>query len=110
MQLGNRVAAYFTWGTVVVRYSLSTLLNPSTDGSGLVIDFADNQDGADNPRSKTLEDDSLVVVDRNLRAVICELNGVRGWGRIIRLRWRRRRGVNTADRFVDINDVHDEGV
>jgi hypothetical protein len=63
VQLRDRVATYFSWSTVVIRYSLSTLLDPSTDDSSLMINLADNQDRADNSRSKTLEDDGLVVVD-----------------------------------------------
>jgi len=83
---------------------------PPPNDCGLVVDLADNEDGADNSGSKTLEDDSLVVVDWNLRAIVWELDGVRRWRRIFWLRWRGWRGVNTADRFVDINDVHNERV
>ena len=110
MQLRDRVATYFSWSTVVVRYSLSTLLDPSTDDSGLVVDLADDQDGADNSRRKTLEDDGLVVVNWDLRAIVRKLNCVGGWRGIIRLGWRRGRGVNATDWFVDVNDIHDKRV
>ena len=94
----------------MVGNMLGTILKTPTNDDSLVVFFANDKNRADDARGKALQYDSLVVVNRNLRAVVGEWDGVgRGRG-VVGLRWWWWRGVDTSCRLGYIDDVHDEGV
>lgn len=66
MQLGDRVSAHFTYGAVMVGDTLGTFLQSTANDGGLVIDLANDQDGADDSRCQTLKNNGLIVIDGDL--------------------------------------------
>jgi hypothetical protein len=94
----------------VIGDALGTLLQASTDNSGLTIDLANDKDRANDAGGQALEDDCLVVVNGYLRTVVGEGYSIRRRGGIIRLGGRGRRAIQATARFVDVNDVHHERI
>jgi len=94
----------------MIRDTLSTLLQTSSNNSSLVVHLTNDEDGTDDARRKTLEDNRLIVIYWYLGTIICKGYRIRGRRWIIRLRWRRRRSINTTCRLIDINDIHDKRV
>lgn len=66
MKLGDGVSTNLSWTAVVVRNTLGTLLQATSDNSCLMIHLTDNKDGTDYSRRQALKNDGLIVVDRDL--------------------------------------------
>jgi hypothetical protein len=108
--LGDRVAANFTRSTVVICNVLGTLLKSTTDNDSAMIDLADDEDRRNDARGETLQNNSLIVIDRNWGTVVRERDRVGGRRRIVGLRRWRRGGFYTTWGFGDIDNVHNKGV
>lgn len=66
VQLRHRISANLSGRAVVVGNTLGAFLQSAADNSRLVVDLADDQNGTDHAGGQTLQDDSLVVVHRDL--------------------------------------------
>ena len=109
--MGDRVATDLSWRAVVVGDALGALLEPPTDDSSLVVYLPDDQHRADDTGSQALQNNSLVVVNWNLGAIVGKGDGIRRRRWIIRLRrWWRGCVKTCAGRLVDVDDIHDERI
>jgi hypothetical protein len=106
--LGDRIAADFTWGTIMIRYSFCTVLKTAADNCRLVVHLADDKHGADDPRRQALQHDGLVIIDRRPRIGIRDSIRRRG-GKVCVWRWRRR-DIKSTCRPVHVHNIHDEGI
>lgn len=110
MQLRHGVAAHLSWRAIVLRDALGALLQTAADDRRAVVDFANDQDRADDTRGQALQHDRLIVVDRNLATVVRERDRVRWGRRKVGLRRRRRGRVHAAGRLVYVDDEKHEGI
>lgn len=62
VQLRDGISADFARNTIVVRNAFGTILQATTHHRGLVGNFADDENRADNARGKTLENHRLVII------------------------------------------------
>jgi hypothetical protein len=85
VQLRYRVAANFSRCAEVIRDALGAFLQPATDDNGIMVDFADDQNRRDNTRCQALEDDRLVVVNRDMGPMMRKRDRIRWRGRVIGL-------------------------
>jgi hypothetical protein len=91
VELRDRITADLSRGTKMVGNSLGAFLQATTDSSSLMVHFSNDKDRANNTRRQTLQNYSLVVVNRDLGPIICEGDGIWRGRRIISLGWRWRR-------------------
>lgn len=94
----------------MISNALRSFLQTATDHSSLVVDFPDDEDGADDAGCQTLQHHSLIVIDRNLRPVIGKRDRIGRWRGEVGLRGRWRWCVDASCGLVDIDDVHDERI
>lgn len=110
VELRDWVAADLTRSTVLVGYTLGTVLEPAAYCDGSLLNLANDKHRRDNTRDQALEDDGLVVVDRDGGAVDRVRDRVRWGRRVVGMRRRRGRSVETTGGLGYINNVHDKRV
>jgi hypothetical protein len=104
------VTADLPRNAVMISNAFGPLLKASTNYSSLMIDFANDKDRTDDSGRKTLQNNSLIIIDGYWRSITSERNSVGRRRRVVSLwRWRWR-GIDAASGLVDVNDIHDERI